>query len=345
MVIGVCGYGYTGTGAVFSLLKEFENIRCLPGGRDDIEFTISYIPDGLEDLEYHLCTNPSKGVGCDTAIYRFQLLIDNFTRSHNRFTNGKFREISNKYIDSLVQVEYTAFRTFEYDRSTSCLKKYSKLIRNTQKNILKKFGIDRVCFPSRKRYISICPNNFETKTRDYISKIINLENKSQCLLLNQPFSVTNPSNSMRFFEDPYCIIVDRDPRDLYIMAKYVYGTFAKFIPTENVQKFITYYKALRSTNFPSNNRILNIRFEDLIYHYDEALSKIENFLGNKLGNHINKYNFFDPNESIQNTNIYKLYNDSLDIQNIEEQLKEWLYPFNDSDKFKKKSDLSKFTFL
>ena len=125
MIIGVCGYGYTGTGAVFSLLKEYSDVKCLPGGRDDIEFTISYVPDGLEDLEYHLCINPSKGVGCDSAIYRYQLLINDFSRSHNRFTDNRFRTISEAYIESIIQVKYTAYRTFEYDRSSCALSKYS----------------------------------------------------------------------------------------------------------------------------------------------------------------------------------------------------------------------------
>lgn len=346
MVIGICGYGYTGTGAVFSLLKEFDKVRCLSGGRDDIEFTLSYVPDGLEDLEYHLCINPTKGVGCDSAIYRFQLLVNDFERSHNRFTNNRFREISNNYINELVQVKYSAFRIFEYERNTSSSKRISRLIRNYLRIIFRKFGIDYTFFPKRERYISIFPDDFLSKTKIYINEILGSDDNRKCILLNQPFSVTNPLHSMRFFEEPYCIIVDRDPRDLYVMAKHIYGSYAKFIPTESIYSFVNYYKRLYDRRLiQDNSKILRIQFEDLIYHYEETLSIIQSFLGNDIGNHVNKLKLFNPKDSRKNTNIYNSFNEDDNIHIIESELSEWLYKFDETSIIKPVDDLRRFTLL
>lgn len=41
---------------------------------------------------------------------------------------------------------------------------------------------------------------------------------SKPICLDQPFSGNNPENSFKFYNNPYAIIVDNDPRDLYLAA-------------------------------------------------------------------------------------------------------------------------------
>ena len=345
MIIGVCGYGYTGTGAVYSLLREYSNVYCLSGDKD-IEFIITYTPDGLEDLEYHLCLNPVKASGGDAALYRFQLMCKDLKRSHDRYTNGKFMDITNDYLDSLIQVRWQAVRLFEYDRQPGYYRKYRKLFTNVARQFLNKRGIRFNGFPLRERYLSFEPDSFLEKSRAYVHNIIG-DHGEQCILLNQPFSSNNPGNSMRFFEDPFCIIVDRDPRDLYVMAKHIYGTNGSFIPTDNVSNFIKYYRTIRSgKNQYSNGKILKIHFEDLIYHYDETVSKIERFLDCKLGEHVQKFSRFKPEVSEKNTCVYQMYDEDVrDIQMIERELKDWLYDFESVKKIHSGSDLKEFIYL
>lgn len=347
MVVGVCGYGYSGSGAVLSLLKEYSNIQCLPGGHEDIEFNITYFPDGIEDLEYHLCINPAKGTGSDTAIYRFQLLVKDFERSHNRYTNNQFKKISEDYINKIAQIEWPAYRLFEYDRQKGSLyrnvKRYKLIISNLLKRLLK---VDVSLFPTTYRYLSIRPDDFLECSRNYISKIIGDKDIEKIILLNQPFSVTNPMNGMKFFEDSFCIIVDRDPRDLYVMVKHIYGNNALFIPTDKVENFVEYYKRIRSTVNRDDKRILYIQFEDLIYHYEETVKIIESFLEQKIGVHIKSKEYFNPEISVNNTFIYKNYEqDNSDIKYIEEQLRDYLYPFDSNTKANKNVNLSNFTFM
>ena len=67
MVIGACGYGATGSSVISDLLQEYEDVQVY----DTFESWISYRVDGLEDLEYHLMKQYTKGESCDVAIKRF----------------------------------------------------------------------------------------------------------------------------------------------------------------------------------------------------------------------------------------------------------------------------------
>ena len=47
MIIGTCGFSWSGSSAVQDFLKEFEEIEVY----DRIEFILAFHPDGLEDLD------------------------------------------------------------------------------------------------------------------------------------------------------------------------------------------------------------------------------------------------------------------------------------------------------
>lgn len=344
MEIGVCGYGYSGSGAVICLLKEYEGINYLDG-KTVFEFSISYVSDGLEDLEFNLCKNPSKGTRCDIAIYRFKKLVDFYERSYNRITNNQFRRFANDYITDLIQAKWKAYRVFEYERSKTGM--LVRRILGMINTIVKKRGIDYNCFPIRERYLSIYPNNFVPATKKFINNILTSGGDYNCLLLDQPFSIGNPLNSMRFFEDPKCIIVDRDPRDLYVMAKNIYGTNALFIPTDTVDNFIEYYKRVRDDKlYKNSNNILKIQFEDLIYKYHDTVSKIEEFLEFKIGKHVDSYRYFNPAISCANVNVYRSFpQDEEAIGLIENHLSMWLYDFPTETNENAVQNLNQFTFM
>ena len=71
-----------------------------------------------------------------------------------------------------------------------------------------------------------------------------------------------------------------------------------------------------------------VYFEDLIYCYEDSIKKIEEFLN--LGEHIREKQIFDPEKSINNTQLIRLHpEDKNEINKIEKELKEFLYPFED----------------
>lgn len=112
MIIGACGYGATGSSAVYDLIREFEGIQSLPF---DSEFIYCYQVDGLQDLQYHLTERYSKGASGDAAIKRF-IDVTNFEQTpfmKHQVPPKKFKKITEEYIDSIVQGKFKGYETFD----------------------------------------------------------------------------------------------------------------------------------------------------------------------------------------------------------------------------------------
>src|SRR5690606_32133163 len=126
-------------------------------------------------------------------------------------------------------------------------------------------------------------------------------------VLNQPFPGNDPESSFRYFKNPKAIVVDRDPRDVYVFAKKFLLHKGRMIPTERVEDFVIYHRNMRK-NMPyleENKRILNINFEDLVYEYDVTIQKVIDFC--QLEKHSHPKSIFVPEMSINNTQVFKRY--------------------------------------
>lgn len=322
--------GFTGAGAVIDLLSEYEELEVI--GNDD-EFPIVYIPDGVEDLEYRLHTSPSRWRGADTAFYRFQKVVDYYSLPRmplNTLCGGKFREISEKYIESLTQTSWAG--STEGDRKTEGSIFYFRVrfkLQHTVNSVLKK---KLLTFPVRTMRYSVLGDEFYGISRDYIAELISSMKRTdkKITVLNQPFAGDNPEKSFKYYNDPRAIIVDRDPRDTYLFAKYRAKGEAYWIPTEDVKAFVGYYRSMRENtpkvSYENRDRVLYIRFEDLIYDTGRTVSLIEDFTGAK--EHSRPKTHFIPEVSKKNTNLSEYYPDEKEnIEYITENLGKYLYDF------------------
>lgn len=327
MIIGSCGYGSTGSSILTDLLREYKDIQVF----DNFEFVFSYKVDGLQDLEYHLMKQYSKNISGDYAIKRFLEASKCFkTPFINKPCNGKkFQKISEQFINNILQIKYKGIESADMYTSN--------IVRNTfafaSKKIIMPKIIEKIThkrshiWPSRYLYYSIKPSNFYNEAKKYINNILEEmgADLSKPICLDQPFEGNNPEQSFPFFENPYAIVIDRDPRDLYLEYKYTTHPDGKFFPYENVKDFTIFYKNMRK-DFQNNDRVLRLNFEDFIYEYDKTIEKVEKFL--KLGKQIYPKKFFDPSKSINNTQKFLKFPEDLeDIKIIEQELKEFLYPY------------------
>lgn len=325
-MIGICGLGYSGSGALNDLLKEFDGITV----NDDIEFDFVYAPDGIEDLYHHLCENPVRYLSGNTAIKRFINLTDDFSRStsaYMKYTNGRFAGITSNYIDSIVQASWNGSDTYE--------KIFSGQIRKTLKYRIggridsytqRLLGSKGSHISYSTMYLSVRPDHFVELSKQYLTDIMSAMGitKKDKIVLNQPFPSSNPHRYYKYYEDPVAVVVDKDPRDQYILAKKVLGINGSFIPTEAVRDFVLYYKKMHERS----DDIIKINFEDLIYKYDETVRMISSELN--IGSHIRPYRYFDPKVSINNTQLFKRYPEfASDIEIIERELSDYLYPFEE----------------
>lgn len=327
MIVGVCGYGYTGSGAFLDLLKEYEELSYWKGNRE-FEFCLPYTTDGLLDLEYHLTKTPAKHLKGDKAIVRFKNLVKYYRRSFDRATGGAFSKLSEEYINSLIQVTYLCHNA-STDGKT--YKLFLELALGTIRSRLEnKLHRCVKLLKERERYIAVYPDNFEEVTKQYIASIISCiehDGNKDAFLLDQPFPPNNPEDVFHFFDNPYAIVVNRDPRDIYVIVKHFQFSPARFVPHDTVEDFVNYYKnVIRHRPDADPSRVLRLQFEDLVYEYDKTVKRIEEFL--HISHHVDMKKFFDPEQSIMNTNMRDLYPEDKEAMNyIEKELPEYLYPF------------------
>lgn len=331
MIVGVSGYGYSGSGAIIDYLREFSDcdtsISC--------EFSLAHIPHGLQDLEYRLSSGTSRGFSSDVGIKEFLLLIKALNSPRNAYRRSfgeTFQKSSFAYLSAITQLKW---KGFSWDDSV--VLRYSRNLffrEHIQGRVLalkEKINKRKAALPKRDiMYLSINPENFLFETKKYIRSLLNSatnQTKGK-IVLDQPFNVNTPRKSMKYFDDPRAIIVDRDPRDLYILAKCYLMSGASFIPSDNVDDYILYHRLIRTRcEKEDGSDILRISFEDMVYDYDETALKIRSFLG-LSDSQQEKKKYFDPAVSIENTQLFLKHPElAEDIRKIEKALPEYIYPF------------------
>ena len=173
------------------------------------------------------------------------------------------------------------------------------------------------------------PENFIEATTRLTSRLMGVLRKGQDkpLVMDHLLPPDIPQLFMKYFSEPVkCIIVRRDPRDLYVLAKVVYHGMLP-LPTDNVKDFIWFYRhTMEKTKSEDSSQILNVWFEDCVYNYETTKQRIENFVG--ISKHIRQMLRFKPDMSMVNTRIYENYPPLLqDIKQIEKELPGSLYPY------------------
>lgn len=329
MVIGACGYAATGSGAVFDFLKEFPELQM----GNDAEFKYTYKIDGLQDLKFHLMQCYSKGSSGDAAIYRF-IKASQFYKVPmvlHPVSWKEYKKATDKFLNSIIQSSFIGVENYDYE---NCSYIKSVLTLGFKKIVAKYFekvvGKPYNFWPFRTIYISIAPDGFEEKAKEYIRDLIRAmgADPMKPVVLNQPFEGNCPENSFCYFDDPKAIIIDRDVRDIYAAHQKVYYGEGRHMPRQNVKAFVEQFKRVRMTQPKVNTeRKMYIQFEEFVLNYDKVSREIISFLG--LKNHAYPKKYFNPAKSINNIHIYKKYPDlQKDIEYIEKNLSEYCFDYS-----------------
>ena len=332
MIIGTCGFGSTGSSVISDYLCEYKdvNIQVL----DDIEFTWVSGTDGLIDLAFQIMNPHNRTNGSITAINRYleyMLKKEPYFVKSGRINKDAFEKSTYDFIEKITTVKWNWY----YDS-----KQKSKLRREIERGLLqariipyleKKKGRQIFCYPMVEVRLASMPSNFYEAARLHVKEILKAlgADISKTIVLDQPFSGNNPQACFPFFEDPYAIVVDRDPRDNYVFGKTRLLGRNHFMAIDNVEDFVKYYRAIRE-NQPyriPHDRVLNLKFESLVYDYDKSTEQLRDFL--HLGENPNPKSIFDPLLSINNTQVWKRFPQyQKDIEYIEKELEEFLFDFD-----------------
>ncbi len=332
MIIGVCGFGYSGSGAVWDILKECDECKLIGGEK---EFTLLYAPDGLDDLRFHLSERPARFMSSDVAITRYKHFVE-------RMENGEWKkdfsnhlcDITNNFLKQITQVEWLGYWGWDIQLANNDFFTYiAYRIRRKRNTILKKYGIkEKSLVKNRKMYLSVMPTEFMTYARDYLKDIIKVftDQNHSTVVLNQPFPANNPEPYLEYFDDAKALLVIRDPRDIYVTLKRIQDVGSRWFPHDDVEQFIQYFKILHN-GMKESERVRIIHFEDLIYRYEETRCNIFEFCNLKQDDSKKKTKFI-PEISKRNTMLYKDNQElSEDIKRISEELSDFLYPFDETE--------------
>lgn len=331
MIISTCSFGSTGSSVITDYLKEFDDLHVMDGA----EMTWIADVDGLIDLDFHLNCPHCRTADSILAIERYiELCKTKYSifekcgipkevveRSVKEFLNTIVMASWKWNVKPLKQEPVWRRLLIRFLRKTKYLRKWEL------KNKRQWDG-----FPYNNVYFSVKPKNFYPAVKKHIQDILYAfgAKENENLVFDQLFPGNNPQSCFKYFDDPYAVVVDRDPRDIYVFGRTVLlkGYAGHMMPLNDVRDFVIYYRALRD-NQPykeKSERILCLRFEDLVYHYDTATKELRDFL--HLGDNPNPKSIFDPSISMANTQVWKRYPEfKKDIEYIERELKEYLFDF------------------
>lgn len=197
-------------------------------------------------------------------------------------------------------------------------------------------------------YSFIKADEFFNAASKFITQFLKLmkgDAQEENLILNHFLLPHNLYRIPYYFGDDFrIIVVDRDPRDVFVMEKYRTRNDHSLLPCDDVNEYVSFWRALREAERKvDDNRIIRISFEDLIYKYDETITKIEKMCGLKAADHNKKGIIFDPIKSSYNTQLFRLdskWND--EINYIEKYLSDYLYVFPENEGIRRDIPSEKF---
>lgn len=139
---------------------------------------------------------------------------------------------------------------------------------NTMKN-----EITYCSHPTEERFLRL--------TRECINSLFAsiMPSDRDVLMVDQLFQPMNLQRYLRYFDkNIQTVVVDRDPRDVIVLDKYVWKDGVVPNDAELFCKWFEYTRAHRKTENMSTSQVRFIRFEDLVYKYEKTTKKLTDWL-------------------------------------------------------------------
>lgn len=336
ILVTTTGYHGTGSSAITDLLSEYSNIQT----NTDFEVNLLYGYHGINDLYYYLTQRPNR----EFSNYAFRdfrrlckrLANNGTSMNYEIYFKNHFMEYTEEYIQKLGKESFG----FYYSADSNNMNAVKKFIKKAVNKVYRTFYLTFIHKDHTESFTKYIPmfmkkeefymhlvdeKEFIKITKEYLNRLFEGICEKPYLMVDHFVSTSTIDDCTRYFDDARIFIVDRDPRDIFLSAKYHWK--AVNIPTADVHMFCEYYRWSR--NIPEHNdnsNIMRVQFEDLIYKYNETVNKIEQFLDLDPKYHTEKKSHFDPAVSEKHCRLWEKYTDEKEnISIIENELKDWLY--------------------
>lgn len=343
MILDITSFGWSGSGAYHDLLREYDKTEYPYEG--DWEFSLLWMVDGIYDLEDKLCHKCCRVYDSDIAIQRFLSIAKILSNSsmigyNNIFKSPTFYDLCLNYINRLVGIRFPAHcfnditHPNKWEKYSPIYDKYNLAVnlflcnRYTRKLGLNRFTNKLFFYNPHEMKVAYYPKDFLKITQDFVAELFDYMrlDPNKVLVMDQMYPPDCPDLFYKYVkEENKTMIVRRDPRDTYIAMNET-SFYPHAIP-KTIDEFIWFYKnVVDSSRLPDTANRISLNFEDLIYKYEETVQRLSAFIN--LGNHIHPKKWFDPNVSINNTQLLSLYPKYADdVKRIETELAGSLYPF------------------
>lgn len=328
------GYMGSGSSAITDLISEFQNIDADFGTH---EYVFMHTPGGLFDLEDKLLLG-NNAIRSDEALHVFRntmaMLYDKkywWVGNYKETFGEAFLDVTDNFIKSIITTESDQYWYYQENTNTKMWFQlvYNRIMRNISFNKYK--GKKPLLY--KRMWLSLVDSDtFYTAAKEYLNQLFLLIGLNERdLILDQlllPFNLHRFENY--FDKNVFVVVVSRDPRDTFIINKYVYNTRNEGVPYPiDVYDFCKYYRAMRKSEKPCNSdQIIRLNFESLCYDYENTLELLKAKIGLDNYEHVDQFNNFDPDKSILNTQLFvgkEEYQDEVAV--ITELLSEYLFDF------------------
>ena len=327
--IACVGFHATGAGVIDDFFREFDNVA---QGSYEAESRYLQDLDGISDLEFHLVECPNR-LKSPAVIERFLRYAYDSRRMYEKVYGPSWMTLCYDYIKSITKFQYEG-----YDINAIVSRHPFARIKLFMCKAFNKLKPPKYRYPSWHNYFpgtqlfhaSIEHDEFIDKTQFFVEKLceqIPHNDKTEFFLIDQMIAGNYPERYLRYVKDLKVIVVDRDPRDLYIHM--ILHNDQKL--PHDVSQFCVVYKDIRKRmGSIDKDKVMYINFEDMIYSYELKTEEVRRFVGISKSHHINPRSHFDPNKSINGTRLWLKYPSyANEIHFIEKELPEYLYDFTE----------------
>lgn len=323
MICTVTGFYLTGSSAISDIIRECDGIYIGP----DYEIRFAHDPDGISDLEYNIIENPSRHNG-STAIKRFLRSMEKLDhvywhKRYSKILDPDFQRHSIEYVDNITAFAYPGFYHYDIWERNKLFYACNGIVNKChigRRNLLPKDELN---------YFLIYEENaFLKYTKEFTGKVLNALNVNNFknIFFDQLVPPSNIKRYSRYFDNMSVIVVERDPRDVFILSKYI---LRDHIAPDDVKIFCKWFQWVREICKDSvGSSILKIQFEDLVYNYDETMEKILCHYKIKKKQHVFPRKYFMPEISIKNTQLWRRYSGfEKETEYIRKTLAQYCYCF------------------
>ncbi len=315
--VAVTGFYGTGSSAVLDLFKEYDKSKAVPEIGVPYEHTTFYSPGGLFDL-FTLLSHGNSPLQSDYVLNNF---VDKMNKlnDYNYIWFGSFKSLTgNGFIDAVNKFVNT-ISTHHTGRNCNHVLKTrfspikaimqlgAKLIYGKK---FSKYGVGYVWDGKPVYYSRPSQEELKNACQQFTNDYFNLFSSKDSELdiydhLIWPAQVDSHADC--FDNNLKIIIVQRDPRDVYISDQFIWckPPHGRGNPhfSKDVDNFIEEWRRTITTNIENPNAMI-INFEDLVYDYENTIHKLEKFIGIDSSKHIKVKTHFIPEKSIENTQVF-----------------------------------------